>query len=190
MNIYGWSKQQFDLAVAERHVRQEKTAAALGRPQILQRLRPQRIPQGPYDERAGQGVRWCQGRRAGTPVQVAQEGIADGDQRRDFIYVDDAVRRAALALDATSVNGIFNVGTGKAESFRDMIGAMFKALGRAPNIEYIDMPENDPRPVPVFHARPISRTCAAPAIMPTSCRSMDAVAEYVTGYLDREDRYR
>ena len=45
-------------------------------------------------------------------------------------------------LDATAVNGIFNVGTGKAESFRDMIGAMFKALGpRQPNIEYIDMPD-------------------------------------------------
>ena len=40
-----------------------------------------------------------------------------------------------------SVSGIFNVGTGKAESFRDMIGAMFKALGRPANIEYIEMPD-------------------------------------------------
>ena len=82
-----------------------------------------------------------------------RDGIADGDQRRDFIYVDDAVAVLRWLLDTPSVNGIFNVGTGKAESFRDMIGAMFKALGRPANIEYIDMPDAYPRPVPVFHAR-------------------------------------
>ncbi len=46
-------------------------AAALGRPEIFQRLRPQRISQGSHDERAGQGVRRCQGRPAGAAVQVA-----------------------------------------------------------------------------------------------------------------------
>ena len=82
--------------------------------------------------------------KAGKPVRLFKshrDGIADGDQRRDFIYVDDAVAVVRWLLDAPAVNGIFNVGTGKAESFRDMIGAMFEALGRPPNIEYIDMPE-------------------------------------------------
>ena len=94
--------------------------------------------------------------KAGEPVRLFKshrEGIADGDQRRDFIYVDDAVAVMRWFLDNGSVNGIFNVGTGQAESFRDMITAMFKAMGRAPNIEYIDMPDRDPRPVPVFHAK-------------------------------------
>ena len=57
------------------------------------------------------------------------------------VAVDDVVAVMRWLLDQSSVNGIFNVGTGKAESFRDMITAMFKALGRAPNIEYVDMPE-------------------------------------------------
>ena len=39
------------------------------------------------------------------------------------------------------MTGIFNVGTGKARSFRDLIRAMYAALGRAPNIEYVDMPD-------------------------------------------------
>ena len=43
-------------------------------------------------------------------------------------------------LETPAVTGIFNVGTGKARSFKDLIGAMYAALGRAPNIEYIDMP--------------------------------------------------
>ena len=43
-----------------------------------------------------------------------REGIADGDQRRDFVYVDDAISVLRWLLDATGINGIFNVGTGKA----------------------------------------------------------------------------
>ena len=64
-----------------------------------------------------------------TALQMANLGLRAGDAS------------GGGELDSSAVNGIFNVGTGKAESFRDMIGAMFKALGRAPNIEYIDMPE-------------------------------------------------
>src|SRR5262249_57601056 len=82
--------------------------------------------------------------KSGKPVHLFKShrsGIADGDQRRDFIYVDDAVSVFRWLLEATGINGIFNVGTGKAESFRDMISAMFKALHLPTNIEYIDMPE-------------------------------------------------
>lgn len=69
-----------------------------------------------------------------------REGIADGDQRRDFIYVDDVTAIIGWLLDTRSICGLFNVGTGNARSFREMIEAMFAALGRPPNIEYVDMP--------------------------------------------------
>ena len=62
-------------------------------------------------------------------VQIAQAGDSDGDQRRDFIYVDDAIAVVRWLLDIPTVNGIFNVGTGKARSFRDMITAMFRRSG-------------------------------------------------------------
>ena len=113
----------------------------MGRPEILQRVRAERIPQGPDDERV---AKVFDDAKAGKPVRLFKshrDGIADGDQRRDFIYVDDAVAVVRWLIDTPSVNGIFNVGTGKAGSFRDLIGAMFKALGRPANIEYIDMPE-------------------------------------------------
>jgi nucleoside-diphosphate-sugar epimerase len=54
--------------------------------------------------------------------------------------VDDAVAVVRWLLDTPKVSGIYNVGTGAARSFRDLIGAMFAALGRPPAIEYIDMP--------------------------------------------------
>src|SRR5258705_9973159 len=82
--------------------------------------------------------------KAGRAVQLFKshrEGIADGDQRRDFIYVDDAVRVMMWLLATPSISGIFNVGTGKARSFKDLMLSAYAAHGTVPNIHYIDMPE-------------------------------------------------
>src|SRR3979409_1742643 len=82
--------------------------------------------------------------KGGKPVRLFKshrDGIADGEQKRDFIYIDDAVAVVRWLIDTPSVSGIFNAGTGTARSFRDLVMAMFRALGRAPNIEYVDMPD-------------------------------------------------
>ncbi|MDW3543810.1 NAD-dependent epimerase/dehydratase family protein, partial [Escherichia coli] len=82
--------------------------------------------------------------KSGRVVQLFKshrEGIADGDQRRDFIYVDDVVRVIIWLIATPQVSGLFNVGTGKARSFKDLIVSAYGALGREPNIEYVDMPE-------------------------------------------------
>ena len=132
------------------------------------------------------------GAQAGQPVRLFKshkQGIADGDQRRDFIYVDDAVAVLRWLTDATSVNGIFNVGTGQAESFRDMITAMFKALGRAPNIEYVDMPESIRGQYQYFTQSSVENLRRAgynAGFTPLET----AVGRYVTGYLDQKDRFR
>jgi ADP-L-glycero-D-manno-heptose 6-epimerase len=132
------------------------------------------------------------GAKAGQPVRLFKshkQGVADGDQRRDFIYVDDAVAVLRWFLDNASVNGIFNVGTGKAESFRDMIAAMFKAMGRAPNVDYIDMPEAFRGQYQYFTQSSVENLRRAgynAGFTPLET----AVAQYVTGYLDREDRYK
>jgi ADP-L-glycero-D-manno-heptose 6-epimerase len=67
-------------------------------------------------------------------------GVADGDQRRDFVSVDDVVDVLFFAASGRIPRGIFNLGTGRARSFHDLATATFAALGRAPNIEFFDMP--------------------------------------------------
>jgi ADP-L-glycero-D-manno-heptose 6-epimerase len=132
------------------------------------------------------------GAKAGKPVRLFKshrDGIADGDQRRDFIYVDDAVNVLRWLLGASSVNGIFNVGTGKAESFRDMITAMFKAMGRAPNIEYVDMPENIRGQYQYFTQSSVENLRRA-GYNASFTPLETAVARYVNGYLDQKDRFR
>lgn len=66
---------------------------------------------------------------------------ADGGQLRDFVYVKDICKVIMWLLVNKQVSGLFNVGTGRAQSFAELAEATFHALDLEPNIEYIDMPE-------------------------------------------------
>ena len=65
----------------------------------------------------------------------------DGEQKRDFIYVKDAVEVIYYFYKNSEKRGIYNLGTGHARSWNDLAKAMFAALGTKPLIEYIEMPE-------------------------------------------------
>ena len=70
-----------------------------------------------------------------------KDGIADGEQKRDFIYVKDVVDVMIFLMQNPQVNGIFNVGTGRACTWNELANALFKAVGLKSNIEYVEMPE-------------------------------------------------
>ena len=70
-----------------------------------------------------------------------KKGYKDGGQLRDFVYVKDVVSVIEYFIDHPEYNGIYNVGTGKAESFKTLGESIFKALDMKPNIEYVEMPE-------------------------------------------------
>ena len=65
----------------------------------------------------------------------------DGEQKRDFIYVKDAVDMTLYFLENKNVNGLYNIGTGTAGSWNDLVAALFKALDKPVKIKYIVMPE-------------------------------------------------
>ena len=67
--------------------------------------------------------------------------FANGEQMRDFVYVKDCTRIMRWLLETPSAAGLFNVGTGQARSFKDLVSAAFTAMDRPVSIEYIDMPE-------------------------------------------------
>jgi ADP-L-glycero-D-manno-heptose 6-epimerase len=130
--------------------------------------------------------------KAGNPVQLFKshrDGIGDGEQKRDFIYVNDAVAVVRWLLDTPKVSGLFNVGTGTARSFRDLIAAIFAALGRAPDIEYVDMPPAIRGQYQYFTQAKVDNLRRA-GYNASFTPLEDAVNRYVTSYLDRPDRYR
>lgn len=69
------------------------------------------------------------------------DNYADGEQKRDFVYVKDVVEVVMFFLDHLHINGIFNVGCGRARSWNDLARSLFAAVGKTPDIEYIEMPE-------------------------------------------------
>lgn len=71
-----------------------------------------------------------------------RKGISHGGQQRDFIYVKDCAHIVWWLLQNPEAGGLFNVGTGKARSFNDLVKAMFKAMKKRVKIDYIPMPEN------------------------------------------------
>ena len=71
-----------------------------------------------------------------------KKNYKDGEQKRDFIYIKDVVDMTLFFLDHKDKNGLFNVGSGKARTWNDLVTALFKALGKPVNIEYIDLPDH------------------------------------------------
>lgn len=64
----------------------------------------------------------------------------DGGQLRDFIYVKDVVNVCLFMMNHKPESGLYNLGTGKARTFKDLALATFKALGKEPQINFIDTP--------------------------------------------------
>ncbi|MCG2671848.1 ADP-glyceromanno-heptose 6-epimerase [Bradyrhizobium sp. GCM10023182] len=189
MNLYGWSKQLFDLAVAERIARAEKLPPQWAGLKFFNVFGPNEYHKGSMMSVL---ARRFDDVKAGRVVQLFKshrDGIADGDQRRDFIYVDDVVRVILWLLATPKVSGLFNVGTGKARSFKDLMLAAYAALGTRPNIDYVDMPEQIRGAYQYFTESKVDRLRRA-GYNGGFTALEDAVKAYVGDYLDRPDRFR
>lgn len=76
-----------------------------------------------------------------TLFRSHKEGVADGEQMRDFIFVDDIVKLCLFCLEKNPPSGIYNCGTGRARTFVDLSKALFAAIGKEMKIEWVDTPE-------------------------------------------------
>jgi ADP-L-glycero-D-manno-heptose 6-epimerase len=189
MNLYGWSKHLFDMALASRLERGEKLPPQWAGLKFFNVFGPNEYHKGAMmsvlarrfdDVRSGRVVKLFKSHR---------DGVADGDQRRDFIYVDDAVRVVMWLLATPKVCGLFNVGTGTARSFKDLISSAYAALGMKPNIQYIDMPESIRGSYQYFTQAKVDRLRGA-GYNGGFTTLEEAVALYVRGFLDTADRFR
>jgi ADP-L-glycero-D-manno-heptose 6-epimerase len=189
LNLYGFSKHLFDRAVADRRARGAKLPPQWAGLKFFNVFGPNEYHKG---EMMSLLAKRFDAAKAGAPVRLFKShraGIADGEQKRDFIHVDDAVAVTRWLLETPSVSGIFNVGTGQARSFRDLIMALFGALSRSPKIEYADMPASIRDQYQYFTEAKVENLRRAgynSDFMPLET----AVNRYVTSFLDQPDRYR
>jgi ADP-L-glycero-D-manno-heptose 6-epimerase len=113
----------------------------------------------------------------------------DGGQLRDFIYVRDCVDVLLWLFEQPEVNGLFNIGTGKARSFADLAAATFRAIGREPVLEFVDTPIEIRDKYQYFTEARMERLRQAGYDKPFTTLE-DGVADYVTNFLARPDPYR
>jgi ADP-L-glycero-D-manno-heptose 6-epimerase len=126
-------------------------------------------------------------------AQAQQEGVIrlfrshkpeyrDGEQKRDFLYVKDAVAMTLHLAANPAAGGLFNIGSGGARTWLDLARAVFAALGREPKIEFIDMPEVLRGKYQYFTEADISKLRGAGYVSNVATLE-EAVRDYVQGYL-------
>jgi ADP-L-glycero-D-manno-heptose 6-epimerase len=189
MNLYGWSKHLFDLVVLDRAARKQPLPPQWVGLKFFNVFGPNEYHKG---DMMSVLCKVFDRARGGDPVRLFKShraGIADGDQRRDFIYVYDVTAVVRWLLATPSVNGLFNLGTGEAKSFREMIEAMFMALGHPPNIEYIDMPVTIRDSYQYFTKASMENLRGA-GYNADFTPLATAVKRYVVDFLNQADRYR
>ena len=181
LNMYGYSKQLFDLWVLRQNL--QKNMAGIKFFNVY----------GPneYHKEDMMSVvckAYNQIKRTGTLklFKSYKTEYVDGDQKRDFVYVKDAVAAMAWLLEHPKVNGIFNLGTGKARTWNDLAKATFDAMNQALNIQYIPMPEDIRDRYQYFtqaETDKLRRAGYKAAFTPLE----DGVHDYVKNYLSKED---
>ena len=123
--------------------------------------------------------------------QSHKTGIAHGEQRRDFVYVRDAVNATLYftrtPMDASAPNGLYNVGTGQARTFHDLAKALFNALELKPKIEFVPMPKDLRDKYQYFTQATTRKLTAAGAHMPLWTIEQ-GIADYVK-YLRETQSY-
>jgi len=189
LNPYGWSKHLFDRWVA----------ATLGqdapRPQQWVGLKffnvygPNEYHKGAMRSVVAQKYPLAAADQPVTLFRSHRADVADGDQRRDFVYVRNCVEVMLWLLENPRVNGLFNLGSGQARSFAELAGALGSALGRTVRIEYVDAPPAVRAHYQYFTEARMQRLRQA-GYSRAFTSLEDGVREYVQSYLARPDPYR
>ncbi|PHQ69407.1 MAG: ADP-glyceromanno-heptose 6-epimerase [Sneathiella sp.] len=189
LNLYGWSKHAFDKRLAR-----ELTYGAMTPPQwaglkFFNVYGPNEYHKGAMKSviaqcypkvAAGEGV---------TLFKSHNPDYEDGGQLRDFVYVKDCVDVVLWLLDNPQVSGLFNLGTGKARSFKDLATAVFTATGQPEKISYIDTPIEIRDKYQYFTEANMQKLRSQG--YGGNFRSLeDGIADYVTEYLAKDDPYR
>jgi ADP-L-glycero-D-manno-heptose 6-epimerase len=187
MNLYGWSKQAFDLWAL-------REAAKGHAPPFWAGLKFFNVF-GPNEHHKGEMMSLVAKNYAkiasGETIRLFKShrpGVADGEQRRDFVYVKDCVAVMLWLWRQARGSGIYNLGTGKARTFLDLMKATGAACGKAPKIEYVETPPAIRASYQYLTEAKMSRLRAAGYNAPFTALE-EAVNDFVTEYLAKPYPY-
>jgi len=181
INMYGYSKQVFDLRVL-RHSWEDKIAGI----KFFNVFGPNEYHKGDMTSVIFKAFHQIKETGKVRLFKSYLPQYPDGGQMRDFVYVKDCIDVLWWLFKNQDVNGIFNLGTGKARTWNDLISAVFAAMETRQKIEYIEMPESIRNQYQYFTQAEMDKLHSVGS--PVSFSSMeDSVRDYVVNYLQKDD---
>jgi ADP-L-glycero-D-manno-heptose 6-epimerase len=189
LNAYGWSKHLFDRRVARKLAEGKPMPPQWVGLKFFNVYGPNEYHKGSQQSVVAQIYPHAE---AGAPAHLFRShrpDVPDGGQKRDFVWVDDVVDVIMWLLDHPDVNGLFNLGTGKARTFYDLAAAIYRAVGKEPYIKYVDTPLAIRDKYQYFTEARMDRLRAAGYSKPFTALEA-GVSTYVNLYLANKDRYR
>lgn len=183
LNMYGYSKHMFDLKLAR-----DQFSPHFAGIKYFNVYGPNEYHKGDMMSVVLKAFRQIRSEGKMRLFKSYRDDYADGEQKRDFFYVKDAARLTVyLALDNPGANGLYNAGSGKAQTWNQLGAAIFKALGKEPRIEYVEMPEHLRDRYQYYTCAPMDKVRSVGYDLPPT--ELDAaVADYVTEYLAQDER--
>jgi ADP-L-glycero-D-manno-heptose 6-epimerase len=183
INMYGYSKQVFDLRVL-RHSWEDKIAGI----KFFNVFGPNEYHKEDMTSMIFKAFNQIKETGEVKLFKSYLPKYPDGGQLRDFVYVKDCIDVMWWLFKNPDVNGIFNLGTGKARTWNDLIKAVFSAMKKTTNIEYIEMPEALRNQYQYFTEAKMDKLKAAGC--PVAFLSLeDSVRDYVVNHLQKADPY-
>ena len=183
LNAYGYSKQILDLWVLQ-HELQSKIVGI----KFFNVFGPNEYHKGEMKSLVCKAYNQIQEIGKIRLFKSYKSEYKHGEQVRDFVYIKDCTEVLWWFLNSPKVNGIFNLGTGKARTWNDLAKAVFSALNIPPNIEYIEMPE-EIRGAYQYHTE-ATITKLQSSGCPVQFRSLEeSVRDYVQNYLHLNSKH-
>jgi ADP-L-glycero-D-manno-heptose 6-epimerase len=181
LNIYGYSKQMFDLWA--RRAGLLKQIVGL---KYFNVFGPNEYHKGDMRSFVVKAFEQINAKGKVGLFKSYRPDYADGEQKRDFLYIKDAVDMTLFFLDNRKIAGIFNIGTGTARTWNDLAKATFAAMNKEPNIDYIPMPEKLRDKYQYFTQADITRLRTA-GYKKEITSLEDAIKDYVQNYLQKDE---
>jgi ADP-L-glycero-D-manno-heptose 6-epimerase len=177
LNMYGYSKHLFDL-----YARKQGILDRIVGLKYFNVYGPNENHKG--DMRSVVNKAFAQIRETGkvSLFKSYRPEYEDGRQQRDFLYVKDAVEMTLFLADCPEAGGLYNIGSGIANTWVDLAEAIFAAMDREPNIEFIEMPESLRPKYQYYTCADITKLREA-GYGRELMTLRDAVADYVRNYL-------
>lgn len=181
LNMYGYSKQLFDLWALKTGILKKKAAGL----KFFNVFGPNEYHKGDMSSVVFKAFHQIKDKQGVQLFESHRSDYRHGEQMRDFIYIKDCTTLMLWLIENRQINGVFNVGTGQARSFKDLVGATFSALGLKPEIRYIPMPETLRDKYQYFTQADMNKLRSYGYTQPMTSLE-EGIKDYVCSYLDTD----